>query len=133
MSSNVYAWPPPVIVTPAVVIGYPDPLDLQTTFGRGSDELTFPVWFAVTDQGTNKDARDAISAVLASGTTIANVLSATGSWGASNCGMAHIEALNVGNVPYLSVRFDVDVITNGPLNLSTVMDALAALITGAGL
>ena len=133
MASNVYAWPPPTIIPPAVVIGYPETLDLQTTFQRGSDELLLPVWFAVADQGTNKDARDALSAVIASGTTIANVLSTTAAWGASNCGMAHIEPLLVANMPYLAVRFDVDVISNGPVNLSTVMDALAALITGAGL
>ena len=133
MASNVYAFPPPAVTLPAVVVGYPELLDLQTTFGRGSDELMFPVWFIVADQGVNADARDALSAVLASGTTIANVLSSTSSWGTSNCGMAHIEPVTIAGSPYLAVKFDVDVMTSGAVNLTNVMDGLKTLITGAGL
>ncbi len=133
MASNVYAFPPPGIAVPAVVVGYPEKLDLQATFGRGSDELLFPVWFIVADQGVTVAARDALSVVLASGTTIANVLSTVATWGASNCGTAHIEPLTVGGTAYLAVKFDVDVATSGAMDLSAIMDGLAALVTAAGL
>ena len=133
MASTVYPFPPPGIATPAIVIGYPEVIDLQTTFGRGSDTLEIPVWFVVADQGVTAQARDALSAVLGAGQTIAGVLSSVSAWGTSNCGGARIEPLKVGGIDYLAVKFDVECSTSGPVNLSAVMDGLAALCTAAGL
>lgn len=133
MSSNVYAFPPPGVTAPAIVVGYPEEIDLQAAFGRGANAFQIPVWFAVSDQGVTADGRDALSAVLGSGTVIANVLSASAAWGDTSCAAARIAKTEIGGIEYLAVRFDVDVVTSGPLNLTSVMDGLAGLCTAAGL
>ncbi len=131
--STVYAYPPPGITAPAIVVGYPVEIELASTFGRGSDSVVIPVWFAVADQGVLATARDAVSAVLGSGTTIANTLSMEAAWGATHCGKASIDPLRVGGVDYLAVRFDVNVATSGALDLSAVMDGIAGACSAAGL
>ena len=132
--SNVYPFPIDGITVPAIVIGYPDSMAFDRTFARGSDELVVPVWFIVgPGQTSTKDVRDALSAILADSTSIKSALDGTKSFGTVRVSDVKIETVASGSVSYIAARFDVDVITSGAMNLSAIMDGLAALCSAAGL
>lgn len=133
MATNVYAWPVDEITVPAFIVGFPEELNLTTTFQRGSDELVLPCWFVVgAAQSSTPDVRNALSAELANG-TISDAIEGAFAWGSTNVDRAHISRITVGAVDYVAIKWDLAVITNGPMNLATIMDAIAAAVTSAGL
>ena len=134
MTTNVYAWPPSSITPPAFVVSYPTDFTIETTFNRGSDELVIPVWYLLgAAQDSSKDQRDAISLALGSAPSICEALDAVYGWGATTPTKGVITRIVMDAQEYIGLQFLVDVITNGPANLSTIMDALANAITSAGL
>lgn len=114
VTDRVHAYPVESVTVPCVVIGYPSEIDFDMTFGRGSDRAVFPVWF-IAGKTMTKATRDAVSARLTGIAAVKNVLdgpltvgSATASLRVTN---ATVEAVTVGGVGYLAVRFDTEVIS----------------------
>lgn len=57
LSGRVFAYPPDSLTPPAAVVAYPETYTYDTTYDRGSDELTLPVVLVVgrvTDRSTRK-------------------------------------------------------------------------------
>ena len=112
-----YAWPSEGAVAGDAVVGYPDAIDFDLTYGRGGDRARIPVWVLcglIADEST----LDAISALLDSGAAaVKDALEGTTLSGA----VSSIRATNATVMPYtvgtktpityLSVRFDLDIIT----------------------
>lgn len=44
---RVYPYPPDALAAPAAIIGYPDSIDFDMTWGRGVDSMTIPVYLVV--------------------------------------------------------------------------------------
>jgi len=44
---EVYAYPPGKPDFPCMIVGLPDEITFDQTYGRGSDSMTFPVWVLV--------------------------------------------------------------------------------------
>ncbi len=59
---NVHAVPPGSITPPAGIVGYPDSIDFDQTYGRGVDQITDLSIWVVTGKVTDKTARDRVAA-----------------------------------------------------------------------
>lgn len=44
---RVYPYPPDSVTAPAAIIGYPDSIDFDQTYGRGLDSMTIPVYLVI--------------------------------------------------------------------------------------
>lgn len=44
---RVYAYVPDKVPPPGAVVGMPDGIEFDQTYGRGSDEMTIPLWVVV--------------------------------------------------------------------------------------
>ncbi len=93
------------------LVGYPETIDFDLTFGRGADRATFPVWVIcglVNDATTRAYASDLILGVadvkdqVDGSSTIAGATARV-----SDC---LIERVVLRELMHLSVRFNVDVI-----------------------
>ena len=134
MSSNVYAFPIDGITVPAIVVAYPDSMTFDTTFGRGSDSLVLPLLFIIgPGQTSTKDVRDQLSAIIAGAGGIKAALDGNYAWGSVRVADAKIEPVSWGAVAYIAAVFQLDIVTPGAMDLSAIMDGVAALCTAAGL
>jgi hypothetical protein len=114
MQTRVYPYPVATIAPPVVIIGYPDDIEFDMTFGRGSDRAVFPVWWIV-GKIHDRTARDALSVVITGSRGVKDGLDGaltvgetTASVRVTNCRPAPV---TIGDVEYLSARFDVEVIS----------------------
>ncbi len=110
ITKHVYAWPSESVVVPAAIVGYPDPIDFDMTFGRGSDSATFPIWLVV-GKVSERTARNILSAYITGATGIKNTLDGNLSGSVQSCRVVDckIESVAIGGVPYLAARFDCEV------------------------
>jgi hypothetical protein len=110
VTERAYAWPADNVQPPCAVIGYPEDIEFDATFGRGSDVAVFPVWFLV-GKVSERTARDRLSAIVTGATGIKNALdggypSYIQTARVQNCRPAPV---TVAGVEYLAARFDVEV------------------------
>lgn len=111
---NVYAYPSKQVVPPCAVVDFPDKMVFDLTFQGSAATQThntyeLPVWFLVVDSGI--DARDALSDILTDATSIKTALDGSTSFGAVRVMDASIDKVVIASVPYIGVRFDVEVLT----------------------
>lgn len=109
-TENMYPYPAESIETPAVIVGYPPSIDFDVTFTRGSDRATFPVWFVV-GRNEGRDARDALSAIIAGANSIKAILDGTlgGAVQTARVTDCKPDFIEVAGVPYLAAAFNVEV------------------------
>lgn len=114
VSARVFAYPIDDAPIPAVVVGYPEDIEFDQTFGRGSDKAVFPLYFLV-GEVTGKASRDALSAILTGATAVKNSLDGPLTVGANTATVrvteCRPESVRLGTVVYLSATFDCEVIT----------------------
>ena len=95
------------------VVGYPqDPIGISTTFRRGQDRATFPV-YVICGMAQDEATRTAISAWIDdSGSVITAIEGYAGTWSSVAVTEVRIESFTpTGGSPQLALRFDVDVIS----------------------
>lgn len=99
------------VAPPAAVVGWPDPLTFDASFGRGSDRLTLPI-YVVVGKVDARSARDQLSAYLAgSGVTSVKAAVDGGTYTEADSVTvreARVEVLTIASVDYLAAVFDVD-------------------------
>jgi hypothetical protein len=134
MSSQVYPWPVDGITVPAIVVGYPDSMTFDLTFGRGGDSLVLPLWFVIGQgQTSTKDVRDQLSTVIGAAPSIKSTLDGDYAWGTVRVADVKIEGVTSGGISYIAALFNLDIMTPGAMDLTTIMDGVADLCTTAGL
>jgi len=101
---NVYAWPVDSITVPCAVVGM-GRVQYDTTFARGCDTFTVPVWYVVGTTST-KAARDTLSAAEA---TIKAAVDGAHSFGDARVLSAEITEIVVSSVAYIGAKFEVEV------------------------
>lgn len=109
MEGRAYGWPLSTISPPAFVVGYPDGINMDTTMARGSDRATFPCW-AVFGEVDKRTTRDVASPFI---TGVKNAIDGprTDCWQSARVGTIAVETTPIGEIDFLTVRFDVDVLT----------------------
>lgn len=76
-TERVYAWPVEDAKPPCAIVGYPDAdITFDRTFGRGSDEVTIPLFFLV-GKAHDRSARDRLSAVITGATGVKDAIDGT--------------------------------------------------------
>lgn len=108
--SRSYGWPNPVVSPPAFIVGYPAPINLDTSYGRGSDRGLFPCW-AVFGNPHERTSRDTLSSFLA-GIKASLDGPAEGIWQSARAQDITVETVsNDDGTEFLAARFNVDVLT----------------------
>lgn len=111
-----HAWPASTVVPPAWVIGYPEDIDYDLTFGANYLTATFPCWFIV-GKVDEKSARDRIADVISGSVSIKNAIEAKTTLNGGGTPVAQTvrvtkcrpTTIPVGGVELLAARFDVEV------------------------
>ena len=113
---RVFEWPSGTASPPTAIVGYPNAIDYDSTYGRGSDTITIPVVVLV-GKANERTARDElgsyvdgagtrpIKAVLESGTyTVFDSIRVAG---------ADIDVYELGAVKYLAAIFECEIYGSG--------------------
>lgn len=113
--TRTYAFPTPNPIPPCAIVGYPTKLDYDFTFhaigSTGTIEATFPIWYVVA-RVLDTDARAKLSAVITGAPGVAESLGGNlgGAVQTANVSDCQVETITIGDVEYLSARFDLDVV-----------------------
>lgn len=104
------------LTPPAAIVGWPDPLTYDATYGRGSDRTEIPVYVAV-GKANARSARDLL-ARYADGSGTHSVKAAVESHEATSYDSARViraefDVLTVASVDYLAATFYVDLTGKG--------------------
>lgn len=112
VTTRVYAWPNDAASVPALIVGYPDKLDFDTTYQRGADRAEFPVWI-ICGRATERTTRDVLSALITGETGVKNALDGDlgGAVQTARVTACSIETVTLAGQEYLSAKFSVDVLT----------------------
>ncbi len=114
---RVHAYPPPTVTPPAIVVGYPEQVDFDETYGRGMDRI--PRWpiVAVVGKASERAARkkilgyasgsgpDSVKAVLESGTYAA--------FDTLRVVSVEFDVITIAGTDYISALFFVDIAGDG--------------------
>jgi hypothetical protein len=113
---RVYAFPVDQAHPPLAVIGYPETYTYDLTFGRGVDQLTFPVYLLVS-KAWDRSSRDELAPYCdGSGARSIKAVLEGGSYAAMSSvrvASATFEVVSVGSVEFLTAVFSVDVYGSG--------------------
>jgi hypothetical protein len=113
---NVYPYNADSVVPPAVVIGWPDQIEYDQTYGRGSDKITLPMWVVVGRQD-QRTSRDRLAVYLdGAGDKSIKALVDGGTYTACDTvrvATASPVALTLGGVDYLAAAFDIEIMGEG--------------------
>jgi hypothetical protein len=110
---RAYGWPLESIAPPAVIVGYPESIDYDYTFGGTKTEATFPAWLVV-GRVSDRTARDTLSSYLSVGGASELKAELDGDLGGA-CDTARVvnaapDYIDLAGVPYLAARLDIHVI-----------------------
>lgn len=113
---RVFSWPAETVAVPAAVVGYPETVEFDTTYGRGVDHAQLPV-FVLVGRGSDRAARDELGAYCdGSGPSSVKAVLEAGSYTAMNhvrVASVAFDAINVNSVEYLAATFTVDIYGSG--------------------
>jgi hypothetical protein len=113
---RVTAFPAAQVQVPAAVVGLPEDITFDLTYGRGVDQMNIPV-FVLVGNVWDRTARDEIAAYVdGSGTSSIKAVLEAGTYTAMSSvrvASATFETVSVAAVEYLAATFSVDVYGTG--------------------
>ena len=113
---RVSAYPPDNVQVPVAVVGFPESIQFDLTFGRGVDHIEFPV-FVLVGKVWDRTTRDEIAAYCSgSGAKSVKAVLAAGTYTAMSSvrvSSATLETVSVAGTEYLAAIFVVDVFGTG--------------------
>lgn len=115
-SLRVFPYTADSITPPAALVGWPDSITYDETYGRGSDSMTLPVWVAV-GRADARSSRDVLAAYL-DGAGPSSVKAALDGGTYTACdsvrvASARIEPISIASTPYLAAVLDVEITGQG--------------------
>lgn len=108
--TRAYGWPAGAVQPPCALVGYPEQLDFDATFRRGSDMAVIPVWI-IAGATHDRTTRDVLSAYIGDGARSVKVALEPNLGGAVQTARVtdcQIEKVTIGAVDYMAARFDVE-------------------------
>lgn len=104
------------ITPPAAVVGWPDPINYDATYARGSDQMTIPMTIVV-GRIDARSARDDLSRFLdgSGAASIKTVVDGhiTTVWDSAQVQSATVTVVSVAGVEYLGAEFQIDIFGSG--------------------
>jgi len=116
MGLRVHAFPPDKITPPAAITTYPESLDYDSTYGRGSDRLTLPVVLVVGKVSARASRADIARFADGSGTASVKTVLESGTYATFDSVRvmrAVFDVVTIAGVEYLAATFTLDVIGKG--------------------
>lgn len=110
VTTRAHAWPVGAVQPPCAIVGYPEEIEFDATFGRGSDRAVFPVWM-VCGNVSDRTARDVLSGYITGATGIKDALDGNlgGVVQTARVTDCQIEKTTIGAVEYIAARFQIEV------------------------
>lgn len=114
---NVFAYPPATLTAPAGYVSYPQSVDFDETYQRGTDQYTDLPIVLLAGKPTEKSSRDKVARwVASSGPQSIKAAMESRVW--STCDdltvtSAEFDVETVGGVPYLAAMFKATVVGPG--------------------
>lgn len=106
------------VTPPAAIVGWPDVIDYDTTFGRGSDSMVLPVWVVV-GKVDARSSRNTLAAYL-DGSGSSSVKAAVDGGTYTACDSATVtgvpngvESVSIAGTEYLAAIFNVSITGKG--------------------
>ncbi len=113
---RVHKFPVGSVSPPAAVLSYPDEYEYDSTYARGMDRMSLPV-FVVVGKASERTARDRLAAyVNGSGASSVKQVLESGSYVAFDVVVvksADFDVVRIADVDYLAAVFDLDVAGRG--------------------
>lgn len=113
---RVYAYPPGEVVPPAAIVGYPDSVTFDETYGRGMDRMTLPV-VVVIGVPTERQTRDLLTAYCAgSGSSSVKATIESASYSALHTIRVtgiDFDVFRIGATDHMAALFDCDIAGQG--------------------
>lgn len=116
---NAFGYPVGSLPLPGAVVGLPDVVDYDQTYGRGSDEMSFPVWLMVGRTDDAASVAELLPYLAGSGAkSVKAALDSTTSNTYSSCDVVHVAMAVTGAYTYNGVdafgaEFTVNVFGSG--------------------
>jgi hypothetical protein len=113
---RVYPYPADTVAPPAAILGLPDGIEFDATYGRGSDEITIPV-LVVVGRASDRAARDKLAEYCdgAGAKSIKQVIEA-GTYTAFDTvrvARAEFDFVRIAGADYLAALFDLNLTGSG--------------------
>lgn len=109
---RVFAYPVATLTPPGVVIGYPESITYDETYGRGMDRMN-PSAYVVVGRPTDRSTRDAIAPYVAgSGASSVKAALETGTntaYHTLRVVKADFDVITIGGTDYLAAVFELDI------------------------
>lgn len=113
---RTYSYAVPRVSPPAAIVAWPEEIEYDSTYGRGSDSLTVPVFVLVgaVDARTSRDLLAEYLAGSGSRSVKAAVDGATFThMDSARVARAKVESVRVAGAEYLAAVFDVEIFGRG--------------------
>lgn len=114
---GVDAYPPPTVVPPRAIVSYPERINFDLTYGRGTDRIPdWPIWVVV-GQATQRTARSRIMAYAsASGPVSFKTVLEAHDW--QSCDELTVtgvefDVVTIASVDYIAAGFHCDIVGSG--------------------
>lgn len=111
ITQRAYPYPAETVTAPCAVVAYPETIDFDMSYSRGSDQCTIPVYFLV-GRASEKAARDELAGIVTGATAIKDTLDGNLGGEVQSLRVTEMKILNVqlGGVDYLAAQFNAEVI-----------------------
>jgi hypothetical protein len=113
---RTFAYPADSVVPPVAVVGYPEQIVFDATYGRGSDQISLPVWVLV-GKVSARSTRDLIAPYAAgSGPSSVKEVLESGDYTAFDSlqvTVVEFDVLKVAGGDFLAAGFNLDIAGKG--------------------
>lgn len=113
---RVFDYPADHVSPPAAVLGLPDDITYDETYGRGSDKITMPLLIVV-GRASDRAARDTLAAYAdGSGASSVKAVLEAGTYTAFHTirvMRAEFDQVRIAGADYLAALFDLDILGSG--------------------
>jgi hypothetical protein len=113
VTKRAYAWPVETVSPPCAVVGYPqEPIEFDSTFSRGSDLITIPVYFIV-GKASDRNSRDQLSEIIDGANSVKECLDGdlNGSVHTAVVRSCLVTEIQVAGVAHLAAQFNLEIYT----------------------
>lgn len=103
---RVFAYAPDDVPVPAAIVGMPEDIQFDQTYGRGSDEMTLPVWVLVALIADRASSKELAAYLNGSGTkSVKTKLDSKANNTYTKCDTVRVTTAETGPIDYAGVRY----------------------------
>jgi hypothetical protein len=107
--TKAYGWPNSGATPVSAIVSYPDEIEFDAVFGRGSDKAVFPVYI-VCGAVHERSSRDVVSGYITGATGVKDALDGNLGGAVQTCRVTdcRVDKITLAGVEYLAARFELE-------------------------